>query len=121
MAFLVVADPPDDFLRWSAAQLKPAKTGPADGPFAGAEIFMQRGCALCHTIRGTAAGGRTGPDLTHVAGRSTIAAGTLVNTSSNLKRWIAHPQKVKPGNKMPDVPLSKHELDALVAYLGSLD
>jgi cytochrome c oxidase subunit 2 len=121
MAFFVVVDSPDDFQLWRVAQLKGAKTSAADGPFAGAEIFMQRGCALCHTVRGTPAGGRTGPDLTHIAGRSTIAAGTLVNTSSNLKSWIAHPQKIKPGSKMPEVPLTTPELDALVAYLGSLD
>jgi cytochrome c oxidase subunit 2 len=121
MAFFVMVDSPDDFQLWRAAQLKEAKRSAANRPSAGAEIFMQRGCALCHTIRGTAAGGKTGPDLTHIASRSTIAAGTLANTSSNLKSWIAHPQNIKPGNKMPEVPLSSPELDVLVAYLGSLD
>jgi cytochrome c oxidase subunit 2 len=121
MAFFVIVDSPDDFQLWRSAQLKEANTRAAEQSSAGPEIFMQRGCALCHTIRGTAAGGRTGPDLTHIAGRSTIAAGTLINNSSNLKSWIAHPQQIKPGNKMPEVPLTAPELDALVAYLGSLD
>jgi cytochrome c oxidase subunit 2 len=120
MAFFVVADSVDDFEAWRVAQLKLAVSGPADKLPLGAEIFMERGCALCHTIRGTLAGARTGPDLTHLASRSTIAAGMLTNTSANLKIWIAHPQKIKPGNKMPEVPLTKPELAALVAYLRSL-
>ena len=81
---------------------------------------MTRGCALCHTIRGTDAGGRAGPDLTHLASRRTLAAGTLPNTKQDLLAWIADPQSIKPGNKMPKVPLNRSELDALGDYLGTL-
>ncbi|HLA14792.1 MAG TPA: c-type cytochrome, partial [Gemmatimonadaceae bacterium] len=87
---------------------------------AGASVFMSAGCWTCHTVRGTAAAGVGAPDLTHMAGRRTIAAGTLANTSANLARWIADPQAVKPGNKMPRVPLTSEQLTALVAYLEML-
>jgi len=77
-------------------------------------------CSGCHTIRGTPADGRIGPDLTHLANRKTIGALTLDNTRSNLADWIRNSQRYKPGNKMPGFTLSKTETDALVAYLESL-
>jgi cytochrome c oxidase subunit 2 len=74
---------------------------------------------MCHNIAGTA-GGRTAPDLTHLASRSTIGAGSLPNTRGHLAGWIADPQHVKPGNRMPRQALSGEELEALVAYLETL-
>ena len=58
-------------------------------------------CALCHTIQGTQAGGKLGPDLTHLASRRTLAAATLPNTRGNLGGWIVDPQSLKPGSQMP--------------------
>ena len=81
---------------------------------------MSRQCAACHTIRGTPANGTTGPDLTHVGGRTTIAAGLLPTTRGSLAAWIADPQTLKPGNNMPMVPMSPEELRAISAYLLSL-
>ena len=75
---------------------------------------------MCHTVRGTRAGGRFGPDLTHFATRSTIAAGTVANTPGYLAGWIADPQHLKPGSKMPSTGLSAEDLQAVVAYLGTL-
>jgi cytochrome c oxidase subunit 2 len=75
-------------------------------------------CSTCHTVRGTTAGGRVGPDLTHVAARTTIAAGALPMSRDNLRRWIEDPQHLKPGVRMPALGLSREELDAVVAYLG---
>jgi cytochrome c oxidase subunit 2 len=75
---------------------------------------------MCHTVRGTEAGGRTAPDLTHFATRSTIAAGTVPNTREHLTAWIADPQHLKPGNKMPPTGLSAADLEAIVAYLETL-
>ncbi len=121
MALAVVADPPDVFGRWLAHQRDPA-AAPADSDAAaGAAVFAGSACALCHTVRGTPAGGRLGPDLTHLAGRGTIAAGTLANTRGNLAGWIANPQALKPGAVMPLVPLSPTELQVLVTYLQSLN
>ena len=117
MAFFVVAEQPTAFAAWRANQLA-ASTQPADEEAKlGKQIFLTRGCALCHTIRGTNAGGKSGPDLTHVASRLTLAAGTLPNSRGKLVEWIADPQKFKPGNKMPKVPLTQMELDALGVYL----
>jgi cytochrome c oxidase subunit 2 len=75
---------------------------------------------MCHTVQGTMAQGKVAPDLTHVASRRTIAAGTLENTPANLASWILDPQKHKPGANMPANPLSGEDLAALVAYLGTL-
>jgi cytochrome c oxidase subunit II len=83
-------------------------------------VFAQRSCAMCHTIRGTTAGARLGPDLTHFATRSTIAAGTMPNTPVDLARWITDPQHLKPGARMPATGLSTADMQALVAYLEIL-
>ncbi|MGQ0648941.1 MAG: cytochrome c oxidase subunit II [Gemmatimonadaceae bacterium] len=120
MALAVVAESPDAFAAWRARE-SAAATLPADSVAAfGAQVFMRRDCAYCHTIRGTRAQGQLGPDLTHVASRQTLAAGTLPNTPAHLAAWIAEPQRVKPGSLMPAMPLSPDELRGLVRYLQAL-
>jgi cytochrome c oxidase subunit II len=122
MAFLVVAEPPEQFAAWLDAQRQPAAE-PA-GPLArqGAQAFARERCITCHTIRygATAVGGKVGPDLTHLASRRTIAGGMLENTRGNLGGWIANPQALKPGSDMPALPLDAQSLGALVAYLETL-
>jgi cytochrome c oxidase subunit 2 len=120
MAMEVVAEPPDAFARWLERQRAPAANPGGTDVAAGARVFATTACALCHTVRGTMAGGRLGPDLTHVAGRRTIAAGTIANTKANLLGWIENPQAFKPGTLMPAVPLEGRALDELSAYLQSL-
>ena len=120
MASFVVAQTPADFAEWlehQRAVVANAASGPAAAGFA---VFQASGCASCHTIRGTSAGGRIGPDLTHLASRATIAGGTLENNRGNLAGWIANPQTIKPGNMMPAIPLRSRELQALLAYLETL-
>jgi cytochrome c oxidase subunit 2 len=120
MAMLVVAQPRDSFDRWLAAQRDSART-PADSTASrGQEVFLAASCVMCHSIRGTPAGSRIGPDLTHFASRRTIAAGTLPNTRGNLAGWILDPQRIKPGSRMPPNQLSPDDLHALLAYLESL-
>lgn len=121
MAMSVVAEPPAAFDEWLARQRQPAAPPSEPDPKAGAAVFAGSACALCHTIRGTMAGGRIGPDLTHLAGRRTIAAGTLPNTRGYLAGWIANPQALKPGTVMPAVPLKSTELQVLITYLQSLN
>lgn len=120
MGLEVVALPSPEYAEWHAHQIAQAQL-PAD-PQAqeGQRLFSARGCALCHTIRGTSAGGMLGPDLTHLATRRTIGAARLPLTIGNLAGWIADPQHVKPGNLMPRVPLRGEELIAVVHYLGGL-
>lgn len=120
MALLVVASAPDEFQAWHDAQSRPAD--PPDDPVRGRglRVFQSRACMLCHTIRGTDAGGKFGPDLTHLASRRTIAAGTAPLTAGHLAGWIADPQHLKPGTQMPPSALSGTELSAVVAYLMGL-
>ncbi|WP_167737540.1 cytochrome c oxidase subunit II [Sphingomonas parva] len=114
MAFRVVAEPPAQFAAWRRRQLAGASTGASIAP--GYRVFARR-CSACHAIRGTESGGIYGPDLTNLSGRATLASGTLPNTPANLARWIAHPQAVKPGARMPDIDLPPGEMQPLVAYL----
>lgn len=120
MAFLVVAEPMDRFLAWLQAQRRgaPQPTTPLEKR--GHDVFMSGPCVLCHTIRGTPAGSRIGPDLTHVAGRQTIAAGTLPNTRGHRAGWISDSQSIKPGNRMPPNLLGGEDLQAVLAYLETL-
>ncbi len=120
MRLVVVAESPARFAEWYALQLEPAAS-PSDGPARrGQDVFLARSCLLCHAVTGTPAGGRVGPDLTHLAARRTLAAGTLANTPGHLGGWILNPQAVKPGTRMPATPLSPDELNALLAYLETL-
>jgi cytochrome c oxidase subunit 2 len=86
----------------------------------GQQVFLTHACVMCHTIRGTSAGSRVGPDLTHVASRATIAAGMLPDTIGNLGGWILNAQALKPGCRMPPNQMSGSDLQDLLAYLETL-
>jgi len=115
MALLVVADSASDFGTWQQGQLNDI----AEGDTPGQKVFETH-CAVCHTIRGVSPEGIRGPDLSHLETRSTIAAGLLLNTPSNLAAWITNPQLYKPGTRMPAQILSGVELAAVTSYLNSL-
>ncbi len=119
MALDVVAESDRDFDGWIEAMRQPGRD-PPESVRRGRDIFMQGRCAACHAIRGTAAAGQIAPDLTHIATRSTLGAGTLPNTPENLAAWIQDPQRLKPGNQMPANPLQADDVRALVAYLETL-
>jgi cytochrome c oxidase subunit 2 len=118
MALTVIVEPQDAFSKWITAQRELTPTNPTDLAARGRLIVEHGPCSTCHTVRGTTAGGRVGPDLTHVAARTTIAAGALPMSRDNRRRWIEDPQHLKPGVRMPALGLSREELDAVVAYLG---
>jgi cytochrome c oxidase subunit II len=120
MRFVVVAHPPADFDRWLTDQT--GEAGPPGDELAveGARLFAEVGCAACHRVRGTDADGVLGPDLTRIATRATIAAGTIDNTPAHMAEWILDPQGVKPGNRMPPTPLTDEQVAALVAYMEQL-
>ena len=120
MAFLVVAEPMEDFLIWLRHQREGAPQPRTDAEKRGHDVFVKGPCVMCHTIRGTMAGSRVGPDLTHVAGRQTIAAGTLPTTRGHLAGWIVNSQSIKPGNRMPPNILAGEDLQALLTYIESL-
>jgi cytochrome c oxidase subunit 2 len=120
MAFVVVADSPGDYAVWMANQQRTAVVPTDSSALLGQKIFLSQSCAHCHSVRGTSAGASVGPDLTHLASRRTIAAGTLDLNRGNLAAWILNPDRLKPGTKMPPVPLDGATLGALVAYLETL-
>ena len=120
MRIRVIGQSKDDFDAWAAHQALPAPEPSSPKARQGAELFHDRTCASCHAIRGTDATARIGPDLTHVAGRDTLASGALDNTPANLARWIADPQAIKPGCYMPDLHLDRSEVELVTAYLEEL-
>ena len=120
MGLVVIADLPPAFERWRATLGAPgAMPGDSLAAF-GAQVFLARGCAFCHAISGTPARGTVGPDLTHVASRTTLAAGALRNDPGSLAGWISNPAAIKPGVRMPTIALGPRELLGLVRYLGGL-
>lgn len=150
MLLRVYVDPPDKFAAWVHAQQQVqsdgAPSGPtegqakeaatASGPNAaavnvqqpsgsidastGREVFEQQACINCHTVRGTIANGRYGPDLTHLMSRDTIGAGILPNTPKNLLRWVTDPNDFKPGCLMPAMHLTDLQNQQITAYLLTL-
>ena len=120
MAFDVVAEPQADFDRWLDGMRQPARAPQSAAERRGRDVFMTNRCAGCHAIQGTDAHGTAAPDLTHMATRSTIGAGTLPNTPEHMNAWIRDPQASKPGNQMPPNPLAPDDLQALLAYLETL-
>jgi len=120
MAFVVNVDNYPDFINWWRQQLQPAPAPATPLAQAGFDYIAQHQCSMCHNIAGTPVGGQVGPDLTHFASRRTLAAGTLPMSVGNLHDWIADPQSVKPGTKMPKIPMEETDLRAVVAYLETL-
>jgi cytochrome c oxidase subunit II len=118
MLLRVWVDSPDAFDAWVRAQQQPAVSD--EKVSAGRRVFETTACVNCHTITGTAATGRFGPDLTHLMSRSTIASGAARNSTKNLLLWVQNPDAIKPGSLMPAMQLSGPDLDALVKYLETL-
>jgi cytochrome c oxidase subunit 2 len=120
MHFLVIAEPPEQFAAWQRAQLRPAVPPAGTEAAAGLALFQRTSCVSCHAIAGTAAHARVGPDLTHFASRRQLGAGVADNTPGNLRRWLADPQQVKLGAKMPNFNFTDRQLTQLVAYFETL-
>jgi cytochrome c oxidase subunit 2 len=118
MLLRVYVQPRDEFDRWIQQQSQPASF--SGGLSNGQQIFETTACINCHSVAGTAANGRYGPDLTHLMSRDTIASGVTPNTPANLRLWIRNPAALKPGCKMPAMELTDQEVDAVAAYLETL-
>ena len=120
MALDVVVHPREQFVAWLAEARSPA-AHPSDSSAAvGEKVFLAGPCSSCHAIAGTPAYGTVGPNLTHIASRLTIGAGTLPNTRGNLGGWVVDPQAIKPGVRMPSNQLEPKDLRALLDYLETL-
>ena len=120
MNLLVVALEPDAYATWLAGQRGSAPPPADEEALAGQQVFLGSACVYCHTVRGTNASGRLGPDLTHLASRRLLGAGAIPNTRGNLAGWIVNSQTIKPGNRMPPMYLDGPDLQNLLTYLESL-
>ena len=118
MLIRVIVHSPDEFVRWVKDQQQVASEDTSAA--AGRKAFLANSCVNCHTIRGTSAQGKFGPDLTHLMSRETLAAGAVPNTADNLRQWVRDPQKAKVGCLMPNMQMTDQEVDQLVAYLQTL-
>jgi cytochrome c oxidase subunit 2 len=118
MLLRVYVDTPEQFAVWIKNQQQPARQDSAAA--AGRKVFETQACMNCHTISGTAATGRFGPDLTHLMSRVTLASGAMDNTPANLRQWIKSPDIFKNGALMPAMQLSDEQLDEVTAYLATL-
>jgi cytochrome c oxidase subunit II len=118
MLLRVSVDNPQDFAAWVRGQQQAVVQDP--GAVTGREVFDHSACINCHTVSGTPADGRFGPDLTHLMSRTTIAAGAAENTPENLRLWIQNPDGIKPGSLMPAMKLSDADVDAVVSYMETL-
>lgn len=115
----VIADTPADFEAWVRARKSPAPKPQGELAARGEQVFGTK-CAACHAVDGTAFKGQIGPNQTGFGLRTSIGGGVLENNPRNLALWLADPQAVKPGTKMPNLNLNQGEVDALVAYLEGL-
>jgi len=120
MGFEIVAQRGDEFKKWQDAQRRTAATVLAGNVNAGRQVFLDQ-CAGCHAVRGTEAVGAHAPDLTHLNSRRLLAGGLLTNTPDHLVQWITHAQELKPGARMPSMVLTATEIDALSAFLSTLN
>lgn len=120
MALVVVVEPYADFIKWWDHQLQPAPMPRTAEQVAGYNYVTSGPCSACHNIAGTPASGQVAPDLTHLASRRSLAAGTMPMSPGNLYGWVEDPQSLKPGNKMPTIGLEPAQLHSVVAYLESL-
>jgi cytochrome c oxidase subunit 2 len=121
MRLLVIAQEPEEFQAWLEQQRKPGAVPTAQDAIAGEKVFLGGPCIMCHTVRGTLAGGRVAPDLTHVGSRRMIAANSFQNNNAYLEAWVTHAQSLKPETQMPNMTqFSGRQLRDLVAYLRQL-
>jgi len=121
MRLLAVVEDPDSYEAWLEAQRKPGVQPTTAEAIAGQQVFLGGPCSMCHQVRGTIAGGRVAPDLTHIGSRQYIAANTLDNNNAYLEAWITHAQSFKSGAEMPDLTeFNGNQLQELVAYLRQL-
>jgi cytochrome c oxidase subunit 2 len=117
----VFVEPPEQFEAWVSQQRQPPAPPLSPGARRGEGLFARSTCVNCHTVQGTAAAARVGPDLSHFGGRTTIGAGVVENTPENLRLWLRTVQSVKPGALMPNyTALSEEEIAALADYLMEL-
>lgn len=119
MRMEIIAESPEQFQAW-VKQQQSTPAAPSGLAAQGQQTFLNGACIGCHTIDGTKAQGKVGPNLTHFGSREYFSGAILTNTPENVAKWLQDPQALKPGNLMPNLHLSQDQINALVAYLESL-
>lgn len=124
MRFTVIAQAPSDYQAGVAARAAAAHPVLAADSARGKAVFAEVQCSACHQVRGLSSDfphqGAVAPDLTHFASRTLMAGGVLTNTPEHVRLWLKNTQGVKPGARMPTLPLSESEISDLSAYLEAL-
>jgi cytochrome c oxidase subunit II len=120
MAFWVIAEPERDFQAWLEHERAPVTPPSGAEAERGAMLFASGPCPMCHTVRGTDAAATVGPDLTHLAARSSLGSGVYPNSRDHLRTLITNMQRMKPGALMPNIALGEDDLSALTSYLRGL-
>lgn len=120
MRIQVVVESQEDYDKWIKHQQQDANKPTDDLAKQGEMLFQQKTCGSCHSVSGTEADGKIGPDLSHVGSRETLLSGLLYNNKQNMRKWIEDPQKVKSGSNMPNFLLSENEVNAITDYLEQL-
>lgn len=115
----LVVDTPEQYQAWVDLQMS-APPQPSGEAVVGENFFMESSCSSCHTINGSKAAGLSGPNLTHFGSRKSIGGKVFENNPENLAIWLGDPSQVKPGVLMPNPGLTTEQINALVAFLGSL-
>jgi len=114
----------EDFENWVSNEKLNANKELPEGTLAaeGQQVYLNAGCTQCHVINGVwdVQGDRIAPNLTHFANRNVFAGAALKNNKENLTKWLANPAEIKPGTFMPNLELTEKEIEALIAYLGTL-
>ncbi len=123
MRMKLMIDTPEAFAAWVAHQktaaIEPDSTSAAGK---GKAIFAGAACIACHTVDGVSAG-IIGPNLTHVASRTSIAGSMYPNDAEHLAKWIGDAPGRKPGSLMPAMSglgITADQIPMIVAYLQSL-
>jgi len=119
MRFRMIAEAQSTFDAWQKRQAQPPPE-PTGAVAEGARLFQAKNCADCHAVLGTDIELRRGPSLAHLASREFLGSGISRNTPDNVTLWLTNPQAAKPGNRMPDTPMSAEETRAMLAYLETL-
>lgn len=119
MRLRVIVETPDQFQAWVTKQQAPLPSF-SQAEAQGEQLFLTKGCVACHTIQGTTAQGKIGPDLTHLASRSVMAGAIMDRNLGTMENWLADPQAVKPGNLMPNLHLTQDEITKLGVFLERL-
>jgi cytochrome c oxidase subunit 2 len=117
MRFRVIAEPEQDYEAWLTIE---ARATPNNAPSADERLFIEKGCAKCHSVVARSPSSGMGPSLARLMTREFLGGGILRNTSENRMLWLTDPQAAKPGNRMPNTPLTAEERRALLGYLESL-